>query len=545
MTNTIKWPRVTTLFLVLICAVQPSLICAENTPDQPAKAEILTEIQLKMQQEISVDFSETPIEDVLRILAKQADVDIVKSPKVVGNVTATLSDIPLEEALDNILAAHGYGYIPTKNMIRIVPREEIYDAPEKMVNRVYKITYADVAELEKVLSKFLSSRGSISSMPGTSNIIVSDTEGKIEAIDRFIEEVDRVTQQVLVEVRIYDVTDTDRFDLDIQWNAGRNTPITDISRTKTSGTSSTHSTTDVGDTVEVTETVRTETETTDEAGDVVEEDKTVTTTTGGTSAGRVADSTTNETTSGDNTTETTDRTWQRDTYSKSKPFVGGSFNPSTGGTLRFGVLNDIVDIELVLNMLHKEEWAVLLANPSIMVLDNETATFEIIEEIPYKDVSNTSNGGQLTSTQFKEVGVKLEVTPHITRDDMLKLRIVPEFSVSEAQTRNPVTLEPIVPTVNTRRLDTIALLQNGSTVVLGGLRKQKVVKNLSKVPLFGDLPLLGGLFRSENEESKTTEVLVFITPTIIDVSIMESDEAQAYEYTNIRKAKYPLLRKKK
>ena len=213
----LKWIMV--ISMLLATAFSQSLLFAENDPPaEDEKAEVLTVIQKKMLQEISIDFRETPIEDVLRMLAKQADVDIVKSPVVTGNVTATLTDIPLSEALDNILAAHGYGFIATENMIRIVPRAEIYNAPQKLVNRVYRITYADVKELEKALKKFMTSRGSLSAMPGTSNIIVIDTETTIEAIDKFIEEVDRVTQQVLVEVRIYDVTDTDDFNLNINWN---------------------------------------------------------------------------------------------------------------------------------------------------------------------------------------------------------------------------------------------------------------------------------------------------------------------------------------
>ena len=216
--------------LLLVMSITPSLLFAVDAVDLAAEdepAEVLTAVEIRMQQQINVDFRETPIEDVLRMLAKQADVDIVKSPEVTGNVTATLTDIPLAEALDNILAAHGYGYIATENMIRIVPRKDIYDIPEKLVDRVFRITYADVKELEAALKKFLSSRGSLSSMPGTSNIIIKDTESNILAIDKFIEEVDRVTKQVLVEVRIYDVTDTDSFDLDIEWTVGTN--VTDSS----------------------------------------------------------------------------------------------------------------------------------------------------------------------------------------------------------------------------------------------------------------------------------------------------------------------------
>jgi type IV pilus assembly protein PilQ len=478
--------------LLLATAFSQSLLFAkQNAAADDEKAEVLTAIETKMTEKINVDFRETPIEDVLRMLAKQADVDIVKSPAVIGNVTATLTDIPLAEALDNILAVHGYGYIATENMIRILPRAEIYNAPEKMVNRVYRITYADVKELEKALKKFMTSRGSLSAMPGTSNIIVTDTETTVEAIDKFIEEVDRVTQQVLVEVRIYDVTDTDDFNFDIKWNAGRITEnLSGEPITETTGNGIPY---------------------TDELA-----------------GGAAATGTPLQTTS-----------------KRADPFAAGSFDKTNGGSVRLGFFNNSVNLDVFLTALEKKQYATLLANPSIMVLDNETATFEIVEEIPYKEESSTSGGGQMTSTRFKDVGVKLVVTPHITRDNMLRLHLIPEFGVSEAQQRNKVTNEPIVPTVNTRKLDTIALLRNGATVVLGGLRKQEVSKILSKVPLLGDIPLLGGLFRSESENTITTEVLVFITPRIIDVAVLSAEEAKNFEYTNIRSVKYPPLRNKK
>jgi type IV pilus assembly protein PilQ len=451
------------------------------------EAEVLTEVQLKMKDPISVDFNETPIEDVLRILAKQADVDIVKSPLVIGNVTATLSEIPLEEALDNILAAHGYGYIATDNMIRIVPRKDIYDIPEKMVNRVYRITYADVKELETALAKFISSRGSISSMPGTSNIIVTDAESKIEAIDKFVEQVDRVTQQVLVEVRIYDVTDTESFNLDIQWNAHRQTVDADgaLIAPRTGGDML--------------------------SPDVVN--------TRGEDVGDIAYP-----------------------VKRADPFATGSFDRKKGGALRVGFLNDSISLDLLLTTLHTKGYAILLANPSIMVLDNEEAMFKIVKEIPYKEESSTSNGGQLTSTQFKDVGVELAVTPHITRDNMLRLQVEPEFGVAEEQQRNPITNEALVPTVNTRKLKTVALLMSGQTVVLGGLRKQEVTKDNWKTPILGDLPIIGGLFKSESETVETTELLVFITPKILDQGVMTNHDTQLYKYTDIPSVNYPKLR---
>ena len=468
--------RIWLLMLVVFICTTPAATDAENNDPNSVNKEVLTSLEQRMQKKISVDFRDTPIEDVLRIMAEQADVDIVKSPNVIGNVTATLTEIPLDEALNNILRAHDFGYILDKNMIRIAPSAEINDESEKLISRIYRIIYANVNEVEESLGKFISSRGSLSSSPGTSNIIVTDTESKIKAIDTFIEEIDRITPQIMVEVRIYDITSTESFDVVVDWDAGRNTAMDTITKTDTD---------------------------------------------------TIAD--TGTTYSHETTTEST-------SY-RSRPFVSGGFDRTNGGSIRFGLMNDMVDIDIALSMLHKQVGATLLANPSILVLDNETAKFKIVREIPYKEQSATSDGGSMTSTEFKDVGVELEVTPHITRDGMLRLHIIPAFGIVEDQQRDSVTNELLVPTVSTRTLDTKALVKNNQTVVLGGLRKREITQDIRKMPLLGDLPLLGGMFTDTSESVKTNELLIFITPRIVIEPTLSPDDIEALKRTNIPKAK--------
>jgi type IV pilus assembly protein PilQ len=437
------------------------------------KAEVLTaaqmKMQLKMQQLVSVDFRETPIDDVLRMLAKQADIDIVKSPAVIGNVTATLKNVPLSEALDNILAANGYGYVATEHMIRVMSQKDIIDIREKFVNKIYRINYADITQVEAALKKFISKDGSLSANPGTSNIIVTDTESKITAIDAFIKEIDRITPQILVEARIYDITHQDTLDLGVEWQAGRNTTFT--------------------------------------------------------SGGNPAYGTDGITALGENPT------------GKVYPFNTGAFTSttsktqSTTGVLRLGWLNSGIDIDVLLKAQKEKINAKLLANPRILVLDNENAIFDIVREIPYKETSTTGNTATETIL-FKNVGVTLTVKPHLTRDGMLRLDIVPKFGV--VVSTDPATH---VPTVDTRSVKTIVLVKDGQTVVLGGLRKKDVAQQTNKIPLLGDLPLVGMAFRSEGEDTTTSEIIVFITPRLIESSVLTGIEENAYKATE-----FPLLK---
>lgn len=404
------------------------------------KAELLTPVQQRMQQEVSVDFRETPIEDVLRILAKQADVDIIKSPKVTGMVTATLTDVPLSEALENILTSQGYAYIATANMIRIIPKDEILETREKMVSRVYRVTYADPKELEAALKKFISQDGSISANVGTGNIIVTDTENKVNAINSFIEEIDRITPQIMVEAKVYDISSKDNLDIGIEWNVG-----------------------------------------------------TATTYPLGVPTGK----TTPFNTSG---------------------FTPSSINKSTAdGGIRFGYLNETFDVDAILHAGQEKIRAKLLASPRIMVLDNEEANIKIVEEIPFQELTETSGGGSIGTTKFREVGVELTVTPHLTRDGLIRLILKPKFSARTGDVlvqtgNNSVPPQPIIAS---RETTTTALIKDKQTVVIGGLKKQDISEQTDKIPLLGDIPLLGELFKFHGESTQNSELVVFITPTLI------------------------------
>jgi len=437
---------------------------------------VLTIVGEKMLKKISVDFRDTPIDDVIITIGKQVDLDIVKGPDVTGNVTATLTDVPLEEALNHILTAYGAGFVASENMIRIVPASQLTEETEKMVSKVYRVVYADVKEVEKVLAKAISKRGTISASPGTSNIMITDTESKIAAIDIFVEEMDRRTPQLLVEARIYDITSRDTLDLGFEWNAGRNTGLGFEAP-------------------------------------------------GGETIG----------------------------FSRSDPSIDGTLDSSisqatqTTGTLRFGILNEHIDIDVLLTAAQGRANAKLLASPRILVLDNETASFKAVREIPYQRLQQ---GGYQSfgTTEFKDVGVELQVTPHLAKDGMIRLHIVPVFSVqvddidiTTTQVGGTTSTSP-QPVVDKREADTITLVEDGTTVVIGGLRKEEVITEVSKIPLLGDIPLLGALFKFEGETSINSELVVFITPRVVDEPVLTEAEAEFLEATEISSPEPPVTR---
>ena len=465
--------RLLMVFAVICISCNITMAQADNE-DSEENAD-LTAVERRMKKNISIDVSDQSIDLVVRQLVEQAGLNYIMSPLVVGNVTVTFNDVPLEEALRNILAVHGSLYVPTDNIIRIITSTEMIAKAEPILTKTFEIVYVDATEVVLALDKFKSPQGSVSHIKGTSHIIVTDTESKITQIASLLEKIDRITPQVLVEARIYDITSRDRLDLGVEWSTGR----------------------------------RTNFDTT--TGLPLNDDVTVSKSGADTFVGSITN-----------------------------PFITSLFSGATSNTedttgiLRFGWLTPNVDIDAQISAQQEIAEAKLLANPRILVLDNETALFDIVTEEPYVE-RNISGGTVTESVRFKPVGVKLEVTPHITRGGMLRLHIMPEFSVFVGRV-NLSSDSTNVPIVNTRKVDTIALIGDGQTVVLGGMRKKNVSKGHNKIPLLGDLPLVGGLFRFEGESTEVTELVVFITPRIVRQDLVLSlDEQEALEGTKIKR----------
>jgi general secretion pathway protein D len=192
-----------------------------------------------------------------------------------------------------------------------------------------------------------------------------------------------------------------------------------------------------------------------------------------------------------------------------------------------------VDIDALLRAERENVDAKLLANPRVLVLNDEKATLKIVSEIPYQELQESSLGGSIGSTAFREVGVELEVTAHLAvRDQMIRLQLRPVFSVvtGEVQVAGIGVTYP-QPVVDRREANTTLIVKNGQTVVLGGLKKKEVSKQINKVPLLGDLPLAGSLFRFKAEETVNSELLVFIRPWIVEQPALSEGETRAYNET--------------
>ena len=188
----------------------------------------------------------------------------------------------------------------------------------------------------------------------------------------------------------------------------------------------------------------------------------------------------------------------------------------------FGFINNSID--LTIHALQEVRDVEILSSPKILVLSGQQASIQTIEEIPYTELSETSEGGSLTSTQFKEVGVTLTVTATIMDDNKILLNVAPEQSVNTGRTEGGNT----VPIVDSRKAQTTLLMNDGQVAVLGGLRSQEIRQSHNKIPLLGDLPLIGFLFSNDSEEIVNSELIVFISPHIYDDGQMTPEEMNIF-----------------
>jgi general secretion pathway protein D len=188
------------------------------------------------------------------------------------------------------------------------------------------------------------------------------------------------------------------------------------------------------------------------------------------------------------------------------PFQAGT----TGSTLTFLNLSRHIDITAVVLALQQASDARLLANPNVLVLENEEAIFERVSEIPYQQLTETQQGGSIGTTAFKKAGITLHVRPKIAAEGLIQMLVEPE--VSRLTGFTPGDNQPIIDISST---STVLSIANRQTVVIGGLRQRSDVGDFTGVPYLKDMKLLGRLFRARDTDVRESELVVFISPEIV------------------------------
>lgn len=443
-------------------------------------------------EKISLNFQDIEVRAVLQLLADFTGLNIIASDSVTGNITLRLDNIPWDQALDFILKTKGLGKRESGNIIMIAPNTELAEKEQQEAETLkqaevltplqaefIQINYAKAADLEKMLNSkdnsILSERGTISIDERTNTLLITDTADKLANIRKIVEKLDIPIKQVLIEAQVVQTNDdfTDAFGINFggaskvtlgKYRVGLGGDLNAARRIANTGVIGTNYQSETGSSTSSSSTT----------------DATGTSTTTTASAATVV-----------NNNLPFFNLEQGDAKGK----LGLAIGKLPGGTL--------LDLELRASEL--EAKGKVLARPKLMTLDQQTATIETGTEIPY---TTTAQEGSSPSVTFKKAVLKLEVKPQITPNN----KILMELTINQDKPGNPYNGQT---GINTTNIKTNILVDNGETVVLGGVFTVDHTRTINRIPFFSSLPIIGWLFSDRLEKNTRKEILIFVTPKII------------------------------
>ena len=447
---------------------------------------------------VTFNFQDIPARSVLQLIADMSDLNIVVSDSVGGSVTLRLINVPWDQALDLVLQAKGLDKRRNGNVIWIAPQREISDREQALADARFKlqaivetvteyipINYGKAHDIAGLLQAkngaggggggggFLSDRGRVSFDERTNTLLIHDTPDRIKMIHDLVSKLDRPVQQVLIEARV--VVATDNFARDIGAKFG-------IS----GGFQSNNTVVSTAGTLTGADTMANLALNNRFSGSGSGLPNTAP---GGVGGGILVPSLLNR---------------LNVSLPASKP---------TAGSFGLTVLGADYLLDLELSAGETESKSELISSPRVITANQQEADIKQGQEIGYV----TFQGGASAATatvQFKEAVLELKVTPTITADGRVFLALDVKKDNINSLVPNPGG--GFVPQLDKRQITTSVLVDNGQTVVLGGVYEFDKVNTLTKVPFLGDIPGLGTFFRDTQKSNSKAELLIFVTPRILD-----------------------------
>ena len=429
----------------------------------PAVVTAVVAPQPPVDEPIEIGYIEADIQNVLRTLAAKAGVNLILGDEVTGKVTVNLKGISYEQAMQLIAESKGYAYVNDNNVVKIKSRESLDVEPIEL--RVYTLAYAKAEDVKKTLDPVLTKQGKIVVDARSNTLVLSDTPSSLAKLVPLIKSLDTETPQVLIEAKFVETTKNPQKNLGIDW----------------AGTLLGHQVTASGYQLASSGTSYA----TDPTG------------TGASGNGNLTG------------------------FTLIKNLNGG------GWSAPYALLNP-GNASMVFNYLNQDTDSELLANPRVVATDNVKTKISIAEQYPIPNFafSEQTASLQISGFDYKDIGIILTVTPRVNRNDYVTLDVQPEASSSSqnATLQSGGGNSVAIPIIQTRTAQTTVLIKSGNTLAIGGLMRVDVSDNYSKVPLMGDAPLLGPLFRNKSLSKTKRDLLIFLTPTIV-----HPDQQTGYE----------------
>ncbi|MEO8145051.1 MAG: type IV pilus secretin PilQ [Betaproteobacteria bacterium] len=431
-------------------------------------------------EKLSLNFQNVEVRAVLNVIADFTDLNIITSDTVGGNITLRLKDVPWDQALDIILQTRGLDMRKSGNVIWIAPRDELatreklaleaqsqINELEQTRTEAFQMNYQKAADVQKLLAdpaqRMLSKRGSAVVDARTNTLFVQDTPSRLEEVRKLIARIDVAVRQVMIEARIVEASEL------FNRNLGARLGYHDLGGNNGVGGRNSGLRYAFGGGL----------------GDV-----------GGHAGGNVG---------GTGAPQGGTPVFIPDSLGVNLPAAG--LNIFGAGNFSFILFNKALTqfLNMEISALEADGKGKTISSPRVLTADQVEAVIEQGTEIPFQQA--TSSGA--TSIAFRKANLSLKVKPQITPDG----NIIMTLDVNKDE---PGATTPSGIAITTKHIKTEVLVENGGTVVIGGIYDQRDRNDTTRIPFFGDLPYIGFLFKNSVNTSSKTELLVFITPRIVN-----------------------------
>ncbi|MDF7824481.1 secretin and TonB N-terminal domain-containing protein [Pontiellaceae bacterium B12227] len=469
------------------------------TGDAESPQMIDAEAEYETSEFVTINVEDANISEVLKAYSLQTGQSIVVGPDVVSDsVNVRLNNIPWEEALDVILKPYGFGYRIVGDTIIISRLENIVtvEGIEPLVSKVFHLSFQDAYDIKDIVEAQLSARGKYTiletrSLPGwefggegqsgaateagvrnrkekeeiqkSKTFVVTDVPSAVTKIEKIIEQVDRMPQQILIEAKFLEISTGDLSDIGLDYIGG-------IENVEPYGTTDSIEASPIDDVLKVL----------------------------------------NMTTGYPNPLNTA---------------AAGGLSQDSGIRLSHSVLGSW-GAEMAFALMAQDEDSNVLSAPKILTLNNQEAAILVGQKFPIiESQNNTGNGSSTTSTSldyYENIGIQLNVIPQVCADNYINMIVHPAVSEIESFESGVVTAGSGVqsgtryPLLRIREAETQILLKSDSTAVIGGLQTERDKEVVKKIPILGDIPFLGRLFRRETMTTEQVDLLIFIKASVIE-----------------------------
>ncbi|MBN1913615.1 MAG: hypothetical protein JW788_04370 [Candidatus Omnitrophica bacterium] len=446
---------------------------------------------------ISLDIKGMDVVDVMKMIASRSGMNIVVGKNVTGRVTLFLKDVDIWDAFEIILLANDLAYDKKGGIINVMTQRDyelLYGQRHQVKTRVKVVTlrYAKAIDLARALTQMKTNIGRIIVDEGSNTMVLIDTEEKLKEMEDFIDSTDLLVQTKIFELNY---SQADKISAKVQEAITKG-----VGSIKIDERTNKIIVTDYPEKLE-------------EISKIIEafDEKT---------SQVLIDAQIIEIKPSHKFEAGLDWDYW---ITKNFRFVTSIPTATAANRLTFGMATDNLSLtgkeqyKGIIDLLRTIGDTKILSSPRIMALNNQEAKILVGTKEPYASQTTvTGEGGTVTTSEtinFVDVGIKLHVTPTINKDDFVTMKIRPE--ISSAAERYTTAKGEQIPIVTTSEAETSVMLKDGVTIIIGGLSKEEKSETRKSIPVFGDIPFLGALFRNKSKEVKKTELVILLTPHIM------------------------------